>query len=442
VEFPAGFLFGVATSAYQIEGACDADGRGESIWDRFCARAGAVEDGSSGEPACDHYHRFPEDLDLMGQLGVNAYRFSISWPRILPAGDGALNRAGIDFYRRLLEGLHERGIEPLATLYHWDLPQALEDRGGWLDRDTAARFAEYAAVVAGGLGDLVPAWITHNEPWCAAFLGYGTGTKAPGVRDWAASVRASHHLLLSHGLAVQALRAGAPGSQVGISPNLYAVHPASAEPADLEAARLADGFQNRWFLEPVLLGRYPADVRVAFESRFGTSEFVRTGDEEVIGVPIDFLGVNFYSCHRVRANPLAEPLGFDTLPPRGELTAMGWEVAPDELYELLVRLRADYGPIPIRVTENGAAYDDHVTNGVVEDPQRLAFVRGHLEALSRAIGAGIDVRGYYLWSFLDNFEWEAGYGKRFGIVYVDYETQKRILKRSALWYRDLIAGSR
>jgi beta-glucosidase len=441
LSFPRGFLFGVATSAYQIEGACDTDGRGESIWDRFCSQAGAVVDGSSGEPACDHYHRFMDDLDLMVQLGVNAYRFSIAWPRILPEGDGAVNRAGLDFYRRLVEGLRERRVEPLVTLYHWDLPQALEDRGGWRNRDTALRFADYAAVVAEELGGAVPAWITHNEPWCTSFLGYGSGLKAPGVRDWAAAVRASHHVLLSHGLAAQALRAHAPDSKVGLGLNLYAIHPASADPADVEAARVADGFQNRWFLDPVLRGRYPADMLAAFEARVGARDYVRAGDEELIGQPVDFLGVNFYSCHRVRANPAARPLGFETLPPRGELTAMGWEVAPEGLYDLLLRLRAEYGPVPIRVTENGAAYEDLVTNGVVEDPKRVEFVRRHLEALSRAIAAGVDVRGYYVWSLLDNFEWEHGYRKRFGIVYVDYATQRRIPKRSALWYRDVIAES-
>jgi beta-glucosidase len=440
MSFPAGFLLGAATSAYQIEGAVDADGRGESIWDRFCLQPGAVDDGSSGQTACDHYHRLGEDLDLLAALGVNAYRFSIAWPRVQPSGDGAVNQAGLDFYRRLVEGLLERKIEPLATLYHWDLPQALEDRGGWRERDTAARFAEYAALVAGALGELVPAWITHNEPWCAAFLGYGTGEKAPGVRDWAAAVKVSHHLLLSHGLAVDVLREQAPDASVGIALSLHAITPATDDPADVAAARLADGYHNRWFLDPVLLGGYPADMLAAFEAGLGAHDYVWAGDEALIARPIDFLGVNYYSRHRVRAEAGAEPLGFQALPPRGEPTAMGWEVAPDGLPELLLRLRADYGPIPIRITENGAAYDDLVVDGTVEDPQRLEFVRRHLDALSRSIAAGIDVRGYYVWSLLDNFEWERGYDKRFGLVYVDYATQRRIPKQSALWYRDFIAG--
>jgi beta-glucosidase len=434
-SFPPGFRFGAATAAYQIEGAAHEDGRGDSIWDTFCRVPGAIANGDTGEVACDHYHRWREDLDLMAALGLESYRFSISWPRVQPDGAGPLNPAGVRFYRGLVEGLLERGIEPAATLYHWDLPQALQDAGGWANRDTAERFAEYAQHMARELGDLVRTWITHNEPWVVTFPGHAQGRFAPGMRDWPTALAVSHHLLLSHGLAVPAL----PGS-VGITLNLSPVHPVA--PGDEDAARLYDGHLNRWFLDPVLRGAYPQDVLEHFERRVGSIDAIRDGDLELIARPIDFLGVNYYFPSRVRADASEEPLGvaFAGGPP--PLTAMGWEVEPDGLYELLVRLQRDYG-VPIAITENGAAFDDPpATNGVVEDPDRVAYLDGHIGAVARAIADGVDVRRYFAWSLMDNFEWSRGYDKRFGIVHVDYATQRRTLKRSGAWYRDLIARTR
>jgi beta-glucosidase len=444
VPYPRGFKFGAATAAYQIEGAWDEDGRGESIWDRFCRTPGAVAGGATGDVACDHYHRWREDLDLLAAMRMESYRFSISWPRVQPDGRGALNRRGVRFYRRVLEGLLERGIEPVPTLYHWDLPQALQDTGGWGARDTAERFAEYARLMAEELGDLVAQWITHNEPWVTAFLGHAEGRKAPGVRDWPTALRVSHHLLLSHGLAVQALRAGTPaGTPVGITLNLHPQRPVSDSAEDLAATRIADGYANRWFLDPVLRGSYPEDMIELFARRFGPPDSVLPGDLELIAQPIDFLGVNYYFPHRVAADPTAAPLGLRHASPVGPLTSMGWEQDPSGLHEILVRVRRDYGDVPIAITENGAAFDDgDIVDGYVDDPARVQYLQGHLAALGRAIADGVDVRRYYVWSLLDNFEWEHGYEQRFGIVHVDYGTQRRVPKRSGLWYRDHIAQSR
>jgi beta-glucosidase len=434
MTFPKEFVWGAATAAYQIEGGAHADGRGESIWDRFCATPGKVQNGDSGDAACEHYFRWREDLDLMRHLGLAGYRFSIAWPRIQPDGRGAPNPKGIDFYRQLVEGLLEREIRPLATLYHWDLPQALQDAGGWTSRDTVDRFVAYANVVFESLGDLVSDWITHNEPWVTSFLGYGTGTKAPGVRDWRAALTAAHHALLSHGRTVASLRAQQPGARIGITLDLTQVY---GEP---EAARRLDGHHNRWFLDPVLRGGYPADMVDLYEERLGELGFVRDGDLAEIAAPIDFLGVNFYRPTVVRLQEESGPVGVEALPDEEPVTAMGWTVQPHALDELLVRLKADYGDVPVVITENGAAFDDRLDGGdVIEDPRRVEYLRGHLAAVERALHAGVDVRGYYVWSLLDNFEWEHGYSKRFGIVYVDYPTQRRVPKRSALWYRDLIA---
>jgi beta-glucosidase len=436
--------FGAATAAFQIEGATRTHGRGESIWDRFCRFPGAVANGDTGDVACDHYHRWEEDLDLMVALGIESYRFSIAWPRVQPVGSGAVNQAGLDFYRRLTEGLLERGIEPVATLYHWDLPQALQDCGGWAVRSTPEHFGEYAAIVGEALGDLIAHWITVNEPWVVSILGYAHGTKAPGLRDWPTALRATHHVLLAHGLAVQALRATLPGTEVGIALNPSPIHAATGSDDDRAAALRMDGHLNRWFLDPVLRGSYPEDLCDLYERRFGPLDAVRRGDLRTISAPIDFLGINYYQPERVAADPRHPPLGLKPAPRLAPTTAMGWEVNPDGLYELLLRVRRDYGDVPIFITENGAAYDDGaVVDGCVEDPERLEYLRGHLDALARAAADGVDIRRYYAWSLLDNFEWEQGYGKRFGIVHVDYETQARVPKRSALWYRDhIIARAR
>ena len=436
-----GFVWGAATAAFQIEGATTADGRGESIWDRFAAAPGRVANGDTGDPACEHYYRWREDLDLMQSLGLQGYRFSISWSRVQPDGRGPANQRGLDFYRALVEGLLERGIAPLATLYHWDLPQALEDEGGWASRDVVERFAEYARIVFDALGDVVSDWITHNEPFVTSFLGYAYGTKAPGLTDWSTALRAAHHSLLGHGAAVRAFREEGPPGQIGITLDLTVAQAASPSASDTDAARRLDGHHNRWFLDPLLRGSYPADLLVLYESRFGRLDAVRDGDLELIAQPLDFLGINFYRPNLVEAFADGGVLGLREVEQDAETTAMGWPIVPAALTELLLRVRSDYGDVPLLITENGAAFDDRIDGGaVVEDERRVAYVREHIVAVERARAAGVDVRGYYVWSLLDNFEWEAGYGKRFGIVFVDFETQRRIPKRSALWYRDLIAA--
>ena len=430
---------GAATAAYQIEGATRVDGRGESIWDRFAHTPGRVARGETGDVACDHYHRWEADLDLMAALGIETYRFSIAWPRVLPNGDGTVNSAGLTFYRRLAEGLRDRGIEPVATLYHWDLPQALQEQGGWGERATAERFAEYVAVVAEELGDVIEDWITINEPWVVAFQGHAYGTKAPGVRDWPTALRASHHVLLAHGLAAQMV-----GPRVGITLNLAPVEPESDSAADRQAAERWDGHINRWFLDPVLRGEYPRDMVELYERRCGRLEWIEDGDLSLIAAPTEFLGVNYYAPMRVRADARRGPLEVVQAPPGPHTTAMGWEVDPDGLHRLLSRVRADYGDIAIAITENGASYDDppRAANGRVDDPQRTAYLKAHLAALRRAVGDGVRVESYFVWSLLDNFEWEWGYDKRFGIVHVDFETQRRTPKDSALWYRDYISRAR
>ena len=436
-----GFVWGAATAAFQIEGATDADGRGESIWDRFSTLPGKVRGGDTGEPACEHYYRWREDLDLMRSLGLQGYRFSISWPRVQPAGRGPTNQKGLDFYRRLAEGLLEREIAPLATLYHWDLPQALQDGGGWASRDVVDRFVEYAQLMFESLADLVHDWITHNEPWVTAFLGYAYGTKAPGATDWPLALRAAHHTLLSHGAAVRAFRETGYAGRIGITLDLTVAQPASPSAEDEAAAARLDGHHNRWFLDALLRGSYPADMLQLYESRLGPLDAVRNGDLALIAQPLDFLGVNFYRPHRVGAGARDSVLGFEERDIDAERTAMGWPVVPAALTELLLRLKRDYGDIPLLITENGAAFDDELDGGrVVDDERRVAYVQRHIEALERARAEGVDVRGYYVWSLLDNFEWEHGYDKRFGIVFVDFATQRRIPKRSALWYRDLIAA--
>ena len=441
--FPRDFTFGVATSAYQIEGAVNEDGRGESIWDRFCHTPGRVANGDTGDVACDHYHRFERDLDLIAELGLDAYRFSIAWPRIVPEGRGPVNQLGLDFYRRLVEAALQRGIRPVATLYHWDLPQPLEDAGGWAVRDTALAFAEYAEIVIAALGDVVSDWITQNEPWVSAVEGYAQGKKAPGLADWPTAIRASHHLLLSHGLAVDVFRAVAPAEgRIGITLNLAPMIASSEAALDVAAARRADGYHNRWYLDPVLRGRYPADMLDFYASRGVDLGFIADGDEALIGRPTDFLGVNYYSVGRIKDAGDETFLGFEFLAPHPPVTEMGWEIAPGALTDLLVRLHREYGPLPMMITENGGAFPEEANDSYVEDPARVAFLSDHFEAARQAIAAGVDLEAYFVWSLLDNFEWESGYRPRFGIVRVDYPTQERTLKESALWYRDLVARHR
>ena len=440
--FPAGFVWGVATSAYQVEGAWSEDGKGPSVWDTFAHTPGNVSDGSTADVACDHYHRWAMDLDLMSSLKVNAYRFSVSWPRILPGGGGVVEPRGLDFYDRLVEGLLQRGIAPYVTLFHWDLPQALEDRGGWTVRDTAERFAEYTDVMARRLGDRVAAWITLNEPAVHCFYGYALGSAAPGRTMALGVYPVVHHLLLAHGLAVRAIRAAGVKGIVGITNNLAPVWPAdSKSAADLAAAQRYGGVRNWQFVDPILLGRQPFDP----EQVYVGSDFsiVRSGDPAAIAEPIDFLGVNFYAPEKVRAPDEGNPLGFEQVPIDGvPRTGFDWPVVPDALTELIGLLRDRYARAlpPIYITENGTSIEDVVDGGRVHDAFRVAYLDRHLRALAAAMSAGADVRGYFCWTLMDNFEWEAGFGERFGLVYTDFATQARITKDSFDFYRSVITG--
>ncbi|MFM9445073.1 GH1 family beta-glucosidase [Streptomyces acidiscabies] len=435
---PADFVWGAATAAYQIEGAVAEDGRSPSVWDTFSHTPGKVAGGDTGDVACDHYHRMPEDVALLSQLGLDAYRFSMAWPRVQPGGTGPVNARGIAFYDRLVDELLARDITPWATLYHWDLPQALEDAGGWPERDTAHRFAEYAGLAADALGDRVKHWITLNEPFCSAMLGYYFGDHAPGRRSFPDFTKAAHHLLLGHGLAVQRIREAVPDSQVGITLNPLVAHPASDAPEDIEAARRADAIGARIYLDPVLLGRYPADLLTDLAKQDAQLP-VQEGDLKTIAQPLDFLGVNYYFRDVVRATD--EPHGYEGVPQTHRpSTAMPWEIYPEGMTALLTRLSREYPALPLYITENGAAFDDSHSpvdaTGRIQDTDRTAYLADHLAAIGLARAAGADVRGYFCWSLMDNFEWAYGYEKRFGLVHVDYETQVRTPKASALWFRD------
>ena len=441
LQFPQGFVWGVATSAYQIEGGWNEDGRSPSIWDTFSHTPGKTKQGETGDVACDHYHRWPEDVALMQELGIPAYRFSVSWPRILPQGRGAVNPKGLDFYDRLVDGLLEAGITPFVTLYHWELPQVLQDAGGWPQRETAVAFAELADVTSRALGDRVKRWITHNEPWCTSLLSYQVGVHAPGWQNWPAALAAAHHVLYSHGLAVAQLRANVPAAQVGLAVNFEPATPASPSPADYQAARIWDGYYFRWFVDALYGRHYPADM-VQYYRQQGYLpqglEFVRDGDMDVIATPIDFLGVNYYTRHRAQAG---ESLNthYSVPTPGAEYTQMNWEVVPESFYKLLNRLYFEYDVPQLYVTENGCSYMDGPDgNGRVPDPKRIAYLNGHLAAMHRAIQNGVPIAGYLQWSFMDNYEWAEGYQQRFGIVYVDYATQKRYPKDSAFWYQNVI----
>lgn len=441
--FPADFVWGVATSAYQVEGAWNEDGKGRSVWDTFAHTAGNISDGSTGDVACDHYHRWQADLDLMSRLGVNAYRFSVSWPRILPEGGGAVEQRGLDFYDRLVDGLLERGIAPYVTLFHWDLPQALEDAGGWTVRATAERFAEYASVLATRLGDRVAAWITLNEPVVHSMYGYALGSSAPGRTMLLAVYPVVHHLLLAHGLAVRALRGAGVTGKVGITNNLAPVLTVEgASERDLEAQARYDGVRNRQFLDPILVGRQPFDPQEVYLG----SDFtvVRPGDEATIAAPIDFLGVNYYNPEMVRAPDEGNPLGFEEVRIDGvPRTGFDWPVVPEALTELLGQLRDRYAGAlpPIYLTENGTSTEDVVEGGRIHDAFRVAYLDRHIRALAAGMAAGADVRGYFCWTLMDNFEWEAGFGQRFGLVYTDFATQVRIPKDSFDFYRSVSSGA-
>ncbi|WP_338498599.1 GH1 family beta-glucosidase [Streptomyces sp. SJL17-4] len=460
LHFPPGFLWGAATAAYQIEGAVSEDGRTPSIWDTFSRTPGKVAAGDTGDIACDHYHRYRSDVALMSELGLQAYRFSLSWPRVQADGQGTANPAGLDFYRRLVDELLDAGIQPVATLYHWDLPQALEDKGGWAERETAERFGEYATLAAEALGDRVALWTTLNEPWCSAFLGYGSGVHAPGHADPARALRAAHHLNLAHGRATAALRAALPAdAQVAVTLNLHQVRALTCDPADLDAARRIDAVGNRIFTGPMLSGGYPADLIADTAHLVDWDTLVRPGDEAAIGAPIDLLGINYYTPTVVAAPtpgaaaanhahgesdhspwPGSEDVNFH-LPP-GDTTEMGWAIDPTGLYDLLMATSRAHPGLPLAITENGGAFPDvPAADGRIHDRDRIDYLHGHLAAVHRAIADGADVRGYFLWSLLDNFEWAYGYEKRFGAVHVDYATQLRTPKASAGWYARTIGAN-
>jgi beta-glucosidase len=456
--FPTGFVWGAATAAYQIEGAAAEDGRTPSIWDTFSRTPGKVRNGDTGDIAADHYHRYRDDVGLMTELGLKAYRFSISWSRVQPTGRGPAVERGLDFYRGLVDELLGAGITPVATLYHWDLPQELEDAGGWPNRETAQRFADYAAIMADALGDRVSMWTTLNEPWCSAFLGYGSGVHAPGRTEPAASLRAAHHLNLAHGRAIEVLRGQLPATaQTSITLNLHEVRPLTDSAADADAVRRIDAIGNRVFTGPILGGAYPEDLIADTSHVVDWSALVHDGDLATISRPIDVLGVNYYTPTLVSTpgtgtgdtrndghgnsdhSPWtgSEHVAFHLS--EGKRTAMNWAIDPSGMYDLLLRVTRDHPGVPLMVTENGAAFDDYVSpEGRVEDPERIAYLHSHLDAVQRAVADGADVRGYFLWSLMDNFEWGYGYSKRFGAVYVDYASQRRIPKASAHWYSDVI----
>jgi beta-glucosidase len=461
--FPPGFLWGTATAAYQIEGAVAEDGRGPSIWDTFSHTPGRIMGGDIGDVADDHYHRYREDVAIMRELGLGGYRFSLSWSRVQPAGSGPLNPAGVDFYDRLLDELHGAGIRPWVTLYHWDLPQPLEDAGGWPVRDTALRFADYAAAMHQRFADRIEDWTTLNEPWCSAFLGYFTGHHAPGRTEPQASLRAVHHLLLGHGLAVRAMRESRPDHRYGITVNLYPVDPESDSEADRDAARRVDGVSNRLFTDPLLRGHYPSDVLADLGSLW-PADVVQDGDLALIGTPDDVLGVNYYSRHVVRAaaTGTGQPvpgaggtatsarengwIGCDDVVKTGygyPRTTMDWEIDPPGLYEVLTGLTRDYPDLPpLYVTENGASFHDTVgPDGLVHDTERVDYLDAHFRQAARAIADGVDLRGYFVWSLLDNFEWAWGFDRRFGIVRVDYDTLERSVKDSGRFLASVAAAN-
>lgn len=429
-QFPEDFVWGVATSAFQIEGASLQDGKGPSIWDSFCRQPGVIADNSNGDTACEHYARWATDLDMIARLGVDAYRFSIAWPRVRPTGDGAWNTKGLDFYERLVDGLLDRGIKPYLTLNHWDLPDALQANGGWANRDTVHRFVEYAEGIHARMGDRLASIATHNEPWVMAVLGHETGVFAPGIKSRAVAAQVSHHLLLSHGMAVQALRAQGSQASLGIVLNLSPMHPATTAETDQAQARLEDGRLLRWYMDPLFKASYPQDV---LDHLGADAPKMEADDLQNIAVPIDFLGVNYYSRSVVSADK-----SWKTESSGLEITDMGWEVYPEGLTELLVRMHRDYAVPPLYVTENGGAFKDALEGGRVHDHGRTSYIQRHIAAVAEAMRQGVRMQGYMVWSLMDNFEWASGYEKRFGIVHVDYATQVRTLKDSARWYRDFL----
>jgi beta-glucosidase len=448
-SFPEGFYWGAATASYQIEGAWKADGKGESIWDRFSHTEGNVKNGDTGDVACDHYNRWPDDIKIMSQIGLNSYRFSLAWPRILPLGRGQINQTGLDFYSKLVDGLLEANITPFATLYHWDLPQALQDEGGWAVRPTAEAFVDFTDAITRRLGDRVKNWTTHNEPSVAAYVGNLYGAHAPGLKDANTAIRVCHHLMLSHGLAVPVIRRNSPGSEVGITVNVNYDEPASPSWADLQAMRYGAGVWTRWFLDSLFGRHYPQDlivdaIKQGHLPAEGLAGIVQDGDLDTIAAPIDFLGLNYYFRSLARDTSIPEEQNlpqtvFQAPKNDTDWTEMGWEVYPDGLFKTLTWLYLEYHPAKIYITENGASYSDSPdSDGRVHDERRVNYLRSHLAATHKAMEIGVPVAGYFVWSLLDNFEWGFGYSQRFGIVWVDLDTQQRTLKDSALWYKQVI----
>lgn len=441
LKFPDNFLWGTATASYQIEGAWDEDGKGESIWDYFSHIPRKIYGEDTGDVACDHYHRYKEDVENMKKIGLKAYRFSISWPRIIPEGKGKVNKTGLDFYDRLVDALLKADIEPFITLYHWDLPQALQEEGGWQNRDIVGYFADYAALIAHCLGDRVHHWITHNEPWVVSFLGQAYGVHAPGIMDFSGALQVSHHLLLSHGRVVELLKnLGDEKTKVGITLNLHPVYPVSKKEEDIEAAKRCDGYLNRWFLDPVFKGAYPPDMLEYYQDK---APQILPGDMSTISRKVDFVGVNYYSRWIVKDNPRGKILKLSfSKPEEAQYTDMEWEIYPRGIYEILRRVQEDYSPRAIYITENGAAFPDRLDKeGKLKDEKRIDYLREHILFAHKAIEDGVRLKGYFVWSLMDNFEWAYGYSKRFGLIYTDYPTQRRIFKESASWYKRVIKNN-
>lgn len=439
--FPPGFLWGTATASYQIEGAVNEDGRGPSIWDTFSHTPGKIANGDTGDVACDHYHRFEADIHIMKEIGLNAYRTSIAWSRVLPDGRGPLNQKGLDFYNRLTDTLLNAGIQPVYTLFHWDLPESLQAAGGWANRDLTRYFQDYSALIFKHLGDRVRYWITLNEPSVHTYVGHLYGTHAPGLTDWKTAIQTAHHLLFAHGLAVQAFREGGYPGSIGITLNINHFEAAGDTAEHRQAAQRMDGMWNRWYLDPLFKQSYPDDIWELFQShRFTPS--METDDLAIIGQPLDFLGINYYFREIIHTDPSVPILQASPSSPLPPLTAMGWEIFPKGLYHVLTRMKREYTNIPVYITENGAAFPDVLQDGTVQDTSRINYLKEHFQAAADAIAAGVDLRGYFIWSLLDNFEWACGYEKRFGLIYIDYATQQRYWKQSAYWLKDLLAKLR
>jgi beta-glucosidase len=441
MKFSQEFKWGAATASYQIEGAYNQDGRGLSIWDTFSHTKGNVLNGDTGNEACDHYNKLEEDIELMKEIGLETYRFSIAWPRIFPKGTGKVNQEGLDFYNKLIDGLLEAGIEPAITLYHWDLPQTLQDKGGWENKATVNAFVDYAEVIFKAFGDRVSTWITHNEPFVVAFHGNSTGDHAPGIKDHLVALKVAHNLLVSHGLVVKKFRKMKITGDIGITLNLSYAYPVSDSKEDVLAAELFTAYYNGWFLDPIFKGHYPKNLVDIYKERYDNIDFL-SKDLDVISEEIDFLGINYYSRGLVEFDSTSDFFKINTIKPdESNYTAMNWEIYPKGLYDLLINISKEYTDLPLYITENGAAFNDEVEDGAVNDTKRIEFLKGHFKSAYDAIQSGVNLQRYYVWSLMDNFEWAYGYSKRFGIIYVDYSTKERILKDSAYWYKEVIKNN-